>query len=72
MSNSPLDSMPGWVKAFVWFGAPMIFATYFALKDVGYIGTNGVQREHRVMISVLERICVRLSDTDHDRSDCMR
>ena len=72
MSNSTLDSMPSWVKVFAYFGAPMIFASYFMLKDAGYIGTKNDHSDHVAMTQVLERICVRLSDTPGERSDCMR
>ena len=70
--NNVLNGMPTWVKVFAYFGAPMIFASYFAMKDAGYIGVKSDHDEHVAMTQVLERICVRLSDTPSERSECMR
>ncbi len=70
--NNVLNGMPVWVKMFSYFGAPMLFASYFMMKDAGYIGVKADHSDHVAMTQVLERICVRLSDTPGERSDCMR
>ncbi len=74
--TSALDGFPLYVKLFAYFGAPMVFASYFMMKDAGYIGAGA--NAHAVMIqqqaamtTVLQRVCVRLSTTPADRDGCL-
>ena len=69
--NNVLNGMPSWVKVFAYFGAPMLFAMYFAAKDAGYIGATTMHAEHRAIVQVLERLCVRTSTTNTERSECL-